>query len=63
LLEIKKAFPTVRVVAMTGGGKHSRHDFLSTASKFGADGVVRKPVAPSELIAMLESNTFPSETP
>jgi CheY-like chemotaxis protein len=59
LLVIKKTYPDVRVVAMTGGGKKTRHDFLTTASKFGADGVVRKPIAPSDLIEMIKNNSFP----
>ena len=60
LLEIKKRFPGMRVVVMTGGGQRARFDFLSAAAKFGADGVVKKPISPGELIKMMETNGFPS---
>jgi CheY-like chemotaxis protein len=60
LLEIKKQFPDLRVVVMTGGGERARFDFLSAAAKFGADGVVKKPISPAELIRMVETNSFPS---
>jgi len=57
LLEIKRRFPHVRVIVMTGGGKRGRYDFLSTASKFGADGVLRKPVSASDLMALVNPDT------
>jgi CheY-like chemotaxis protein len=60
LLEAKKRFPGLRIVVMTGGGHRARFDFLSAAAKFGADGVVKKPISPTELIRMVETDSFPS---
>ncbi len=59
LIEIKKRFPAVRVIVMSGGGMNQRYDILNVALKFGADGVVRKPTGPRELLDMLE----PAATP
>jgi CheY-like chemotaxis protein len=53
LIEIKRRFPAVRVIVMSGGGMNQRYDILNVASKFGADGIVRKPVSSRELLDML----------
>ena len=58
LLEIKRAHPETRVIVMSGGGVRGRYDFLAAATKFGADGVVRKPISPQQLIAMFEADQF-----
>ena len=55
LLEIKRYAPATRVIVMSGGGVKNRYEFLSMASKLGADGVVRKPLSPRALIAILQS--------
>ena len=54
LIEIKNRFPRVHVIAMSGGGMHQRYDILGVASKFGANGVIRKPAARHDLLAMAE---------
>lgn len=54
LLAIKKQFPAVKVVVMSGGGMKGHYEFLSMAKKFGADGVLRKPIIARDLAAMLE---------
>lgn len=54
LLTIKRKFPGVSVYVMSGGGVRGQYDFLQVALKLGADGIVRKPMAPKQLIGLLE---------
>jgi DNA-binding response OmpR family regulator len=51
LIEIKKHFPALTVIAMSAGGSRSETDFLAVAAKFGADGTLRKPFTPKTLLA------------
>jgi CheY-like chemotaxis protein len=55
LLEIKRRAPATKVIVMSGGGIKNRYEFLSMASKLGADGIIRKPLSPRALIALLQS--------
>ena len=54
LIELKRRFPNVRVFAMSGGISHAPTDFLSVASKFGADATLRKPFAPQKLFDLMD---------
>ena len=48
-------FPSVKIIAMSGGGANIREaDYLSTASVVGADAVLRKPFSKENLLAALE---------
>lgn len=55
LLEIKRRFADVAVFVMSGGGSRSKHDFLEVARKFGATGVIKKPVTARELIKIIDA--------
>jgi two-component system response regulator CpxR len=57
LLSIKKKRPSTPVVVMTGGGARVRLDFLEAATKFGADGVMRKPFTAQQLVSIIEPLT------
>lgn len=46
---VKKSFPAVKVIAMSGGGKAGTIDVLELAEKSGADVVMPKPVDIDEL--------------
>ena len=59
LIAVKRKFPGVKVIVMSGGGARGHYDFLEAAIKLGADGIVRKPISPQQLIAMLENDTVP----
>jgi DNA-binding NtrC family response regulator len=54
LLEMRQRFPAVPVYVMSGGGVRNTHDFLAVAEKFGATGILRKPVTPAVLIELIE---------
>jgi DNA-binding response OmpR family regulator len=60
LLEMKKRFPDLIIIAMSAGGSRSEVDFLSLATKFGAHGVLRKPFTPNALFALM-AELKPSE--
>jgi len=58
LLEIRKRFSKTTVFVMTG----AEHDFLTEAARFGATGVMRKPITPPELITLLDCCPGPAAT-
>ncbi|HEY1837019.1 MAG TPA: response regulator [Rhizomicrobium sp.] len=53
LLELKKKWPDIAVVAMSASALRQRNDFLVIAERFGADFVLRKPFTPEALIAAI----------
>ena len=52
--QFKSAFPHVKVIAFSGGGKKtSAVDYLPVAAEIGADRLLRKPFAADTLLGML----------
>lgn len=51
--QFKSAFPQVKIIAMSGGGRISKRDYLPFAADIGADLVLRKPFAADALLSML----------
>jgi len=51
----RSGWPRLKIVAMSGGGKMTKGNYLETARVVGADAVLRKPFAPDKLLAMLDS--------
>jgi len=52
--QFKSAFPQVKIIAMSGGGRVSNMDYLPFAADIGADLVLRKPFAGNTLLRMLQ---------
>ncbi len=52
--EVKKQFPLVRIIGMSGGGKIGGIDYLSMARDLGASYVLYKPFTREELITTIE---------
>lgn len=50
---IKEAHPTVRVIAISGGGQSHNPDFLRFAQRLGADATLPKPFRREELLAVV----------
>lgn len=50
LRELKRAFPTLRVLAISGGGRIEAADLLHWAQICGADAVMRKPLTEESLV-------------
>jgi DNA-binding response OmpR family regulator len=52
--EIKQIHPHARIIAISGGGRAARTDFLKVAEKFGALESLKKPFRRNELLACVE---------
>jgi DNA-binding response OmpR family regulator len=52
--EIKQVDPAARIIAISGGGRTARTDFLKVAEKFGAMESLKKPFRRSDLLACIE---------
>jgi len=52
--EIKQINPKARIIAISGGGRTARTDFLKVAEKFGAMESLKKPFRRNELLACIE---------
>jgi CheY-like chemotaxis protein len=53
LMEVKRRFPRVLVVAMSAGGVRGNFDFLGAATRLGADRTLPKPFGRQELLLLL----------
>jgi DNA-binding response OmpR family regulator len=52
--ELKRDFPTLAIIAISGGGDIVRKNFFQAAQLFGADYTLEKPFDGGELLATLE---------
>lgn len=50
IMEIKKYFPAIKIIAISGGGKIGPDGYLMLAGQLGADKTLAKPFMQSELI-------------
>ena len=48
--EIRKRFPELPIIAVSGGGRVGATDYLSMAKSMGAKTALSKPIAPAELL-------------
>jgi CheY-like chemotaxis protein len=55
ILAIRKQCAGLRVIAISGGGRHTSADFLDMAAKLGANAILRKPFTNDELLAAIGS--------
>jgi DNA-binding response OmpR family regulator len=51
---MREAQPDARILAMTGGGSFAANEVLRIAELVGADNSLKKPFAPTELVATVE---------
>ena len=51
----RKNFPSTRIVVISGDGERVRGSYLETARMVGADAILRKPIAPPELISVIQA--------
>jgi CheY-like chemotaxis protein len=52
---LRKFTPTLKIIAMSAGGKGSADDYLELASRFGARRTLRKPFTAEELLAAVSA--------
>lgn len=50
IVELKRDFPDMKVIAISGGGRTRNLDFLELAKQFGADKILAKPFTEEELL-------------
>lgn len=59
LMTVREQYPSVKVIAMSGGGRTGNIDFLSAAEKLGASAILHKPFTLGSLTTAIET-TFGS---
>jgi YesN/AraC family two-component response regulator len=64
IIDLKKEFPDVKIVAMSGGGLNRPEGYLRGAQKLGAAFTLAKPINRQELLrAVIDTLKSESETP
>ena len=51
--QFRRNWPATRIIAMSGGGRKVKGNYLETAREAGADTALRKPFDPAELLRLL----------
>lgn len=54
ILELREDFPEVKIIAISGGGRHEANNYLQSAKDFGADYVFQKPFSQKEIVAAIK---------
>lgn len=54
LMTVREQYPSVKVIAMSGGGRTGNIDFLSAAEKLGASAILHKPFTLEALSTAIE---------
>lgn len=57
IIEIRKANPHIKIVAVSGGGRANNLHPLEIAGKIGADITLSKPFEPDQLLAVVQGMT------
>lgn len=47
---LRRAYPWVKIIAISGGGRRLSRDYLPAAQALGADRILYKPFEPSEIV-------------
>ncbi|NPA36570.1 MAG: response regulator [Chlorobi bacterium] len=54
ITSIKKDFPDIKIIAMSGGGRYSPEGYLKSAKMLGADKIFKKPFDHKEILLTVE---------
>ena len=54
-MELRRAYPGAKIIAMSGGGRVGNTDFVEIATALGADAGLQKPFDDVQLAATLRS--------
>ena len=54
IIELKKEYPDVKIIAMSGGGKISADNYLETAKIFGASRIMEKPFTQQAMVSIVK---------
>ncbi len=68
IMKLRRDYPDVRIIAISGGGRYGSLDILKYAQQFGAAYTLAKPFTPDELLktvqrALLDEHPAPGEPP
>jgi DNA-binding NtrC family response regulator len=55
ITEVRKKYPKVRIIAMSGGGHIARDSYLRIAKTFGAHFILEKPFNQASVLAAIET--------
>ena len=55
IIEMKRDFPDLPIIAISGGGRTRNLDFLEIAKQYGADSVLAKPFSEEELLSAVDA--------
>lgn len=58
---VKRDFPTVKIVAISGGGRYGELSYLEMSKTFGADGLLLKPFTRRDVLAVMQHVSAPRE--
>ena len=60
--EVRKKYPLVKIIAMSGGGGNGKEEYLDMAKRFGSSYSLTKPFSSDELISALKKVVGNEET-
>jgi DNA-binding NtrC family response regulator len=55
IMELRRTIPTLKIIAMSGGGRIDAKDYLATAKQFGASQTLSKPFTGKELLEVVSA--------
>jgi len=59
IMQMRRERPGVKIIAMSGGGRIGKSDFLTIAKKLGADAIMPKPLDIDEVVATIRRHLMP----
>lgn len=54
IIDFRRMYPEVKIIAMSGGGRNSPQDYLDMAKKLGAAEVIAKPFSIDDFLSCVE---------
>ena len=62
MIELKKEFPDIKIIAMSGGGLNKPEGYLEGAKKLGANWTLTKPIDREELLRAVKNTLKDSQS-
>ena len=61
IVELRKAYPDIKIIAISGGARLGPYSYLAIAKRFGAQRVFAKPIEKAELLKAIDELLAGSE--